>query len=138
MVRSLHPAPDFDLVPLVNDDEACVWWGDLFGRSFDPSFQGTMRFPGMAPVTFLGLYGLRDVWRAWLRSWASLQVKIEDVTAGGGFVVVVNSGHGRRGLNAPEETLKRTALWTVRDGRILHADFNVPHSEALAMAGLNR
>jgi hypothetical protein len=133
----MHPAPDFDLVSLVNDDEACVSWRDLFGHLYDPAFQGTMRFPGMAPVTFLGLSGLRDVWRAWLRSWASLHVEIEDVTNIGPFVVVVNRGHGQRLSDAPQETVKRTALWTVREGRVVHADFNVPHAEAVALAVLN-
>ncbi|HME04594.1 MAG TPA: nuclear transport factor 2 family protein [Solirubrobacteraceae bacterium] len=138
LVRAIHPGPDVDLVPLVNDDEACVRWGELFGHLFDRSFQGTIRFPGMAPVTFLGLDGLRNVWRAWLSHWASFHVEIEDVIDSGAFVVVVNRCHGRHLPDAPAETLGRTVLWTVRDGHIMCVDFHVPHTQALAMAGLSQ
>lgn len=132
VVRSTHPGPDVDVAALLTDDEASGRWMEEVAPLFDPSMQGTIRLPGMAPVTFLGLDGLRDVWRGWLKGWASFRVEIEDVVDGGECVVVVNRGHGRRRPDAPEETLWRTVVWTVRDGRIARVDFNVPHAQALA------
>jgi len=104
----------------------------------DPSFEGTIRLPGLAPVTFLGLDGLLAVWRRWLTKWASFRVESEEMIDAGEHVVAVDRGYGRREPDAPEEPLRRTVLWTVRDGRVVHADFNVPHTEALAMAGLTK
>jgi hypothetical protein len=86
----------------------------------------------LAPVTFLGLDGLRDVWRRWHTRWASFRLEIEDAFDGVDRVVVVDRGYGRREPDGPEEMLRRAGIWTVRDGRVLHLDANVPVAEALA------
>jgi len=136
IVRSVQPMPDLDIAALLADDEATDRWIDEVVPCFDPSFQGTIRLPGMAPVTVLGLDGLRNVLRGWLSHWVSFQVEIEDVIENGAFVVQVFRANARRHPDAPEEERRRTVLWTLRDGRIVRGDFNVPHAEALAMAGL--
>ena len=138
LVRSVQPTPDVDVAALLADDEATDRWIDEVVPFFDPSFQGTIRFPGMAPVTVVGLDGLRNVLRGWLSHWVSFQVEIEDVIENGAFVVQVFRANARRHPDAPEEERKRTVLWTLRDGRIVRGDFNVPHAEALAMAGLTK
>ncbi|MGO8904795.1 MAG: nuclear transport factor 2 family protein [Solirubrobacteraceae bacterium] len=53
------------------------------------------------------------------------RVEIEDVIDSDTFAVVVNRCHGRHLPDAPAETLRRTVLWTVRDGRIMCVDFEV-------------
>ncbi len=136
LVRSAMPMPEVDVAARLSDDEAMDRRIDEVERFYDPSFQGTVRLPGMAPVTFLGLDGLRNVLRGWMSHWASFQVEIEDTISAGAFVVQVFRAHGRRQPDAPEEALRRTVLWTVCDGRIVRGDFNIPHAEALAMAGL--
>ncbi len=137
LVLSALPLPDVDVAARLTDDEAVDRWIDEVERFYDPSFQGTIRLPGMAPVTVLGLDGLRGVFRGWLSHWASYQVEIEDVIENGPFVVTVFLAKARRhATDAPEEERRRTVLWTVRHGRIVRGDFNVPHAEALVMAGL--
>ena len=128
--------PDVDVAALVADDDATDRWIDEVGPRFDPSFEGTVRLPGMAPVTVLGLDGLRSVIRGWLSQWASFQVEIDDVIENGAFVVMVYRATARRHRDAPEEERRRTALWTLRDGLIVRGDFNIPYSEALAAAGV--
>jgi len=130
------PMPEVDVAARLSDDEVMDRWIDEVERFYDPSFQGTVRLPGLAPVTFLGLDGLRNVLRGWLSHWATYHVEIEDVIENGAFVVMVFRATTRRDLDAPEEERRRTVLWTVRDGRIVRGDFDIPHTEALAMAGL--
>jgi len=136
LVRSAMPMPEVDVAARLSDDEAMDRRIDEVECFYDPSFQGTVRLPGMAPVTFLGLDGMRDVMKGWLSRWATYQVEIEDVIENGAFVVMVFRATTRRQLDTPEEERRRTVLWTVRDGRIVRGDFDVPHAEALAMAGL--
>ncbi len=137
-VRSFYPGPDVDVKALVGSDEAAARWIDAMAPRVDPSFQGTIRLPGLAPVTFLGLDGLLDIWRRWHTKWASFRLESVEMIDAGEYVVAVDRGHGRHETDGPEETLRRTVLWTVREGRVVRADFNVPHAEALAMAGLTR
>jgi ketosteroid isomerase-like protein len=132
IVRSFYPGPDVDVKALLSDDEAAVRWIDAVTPLVDPSFRGTIRLPGLAPVTFVGLDGLRDVWQRWHTQWASFRLEAEDVIDGGERVVVVDCGYGRRETDAPEEMIRRAGIWTVRDGRVLHLDVNVPVAEALA------
>ncbi len=54
---------------------------------------------------------------------------------GGERIVTVDQVHGRHRPDEPEDTLRRTSIWVVRDGRIVRADYNVPHAEALAAVG---
>jgi SnoaL-like domain len=136
LVRSALPMPDVDVAARLTDDEAADRWIDEVERFYDPSFQGTIRLPGVAPVTVLGLDGLRNVMRGWLSHWVSYEVEIEDVIENGAFVVMVFRANARRHPDAPEEERRRTVLWELRDGRIVRGDFNIPHAEALAMAGL--
>jgi ketosteroid isomerase-like protein len=132
LVRSMHPGPDVDLVALVNDDVASGQWGDALAHMFDPAVRCTMRLPGMMPVTYSGLSGLRDAWRDRLRRWATYRDEIEGVIDGGDRVVVFHRHHGRPKPDAWEITKRSATVWTVRDGRIADVDFNVPHEEALA------
>ena len=136
LVRSIHPGPDFDLALLVNDDRACDRWRDAHGHLFDPSVQCTMRLPGMAPVSYSGLSGLRDAWRDRLRRWSSYRDEIEDVIDGGVRAVVLHRHRGRPKPGADEITQRSATVWNVRDGRIESVDFNIPYAEALAWIGV--
>ncbi len=137
MVHSLQPAPDVDVASVLADEEATAQWLEAATPYFAPDVQGTMRFPGMAPVTYAGgLEGLADAWRDWLRAWSTYRFEVQEVLDGGDCVVVVKVGRGKPRPDAPEKLLRRAAIWTVQDGLITRADFNVPCSEALALTGL--
>ncbi len=136
LVRSAMPLPEVDVASRHSDDEAMDRRIEEVERFYDPSFEGTVRLPGMPLVAFRGLDGLRDILRGSLSRWATYQVEIEDVIENGAFVVMVFRATARRQLDTPEEQRRRTVLWTVREGRIVRGDFDIPHAEALAMAGL--
>ena len=95
-----------------------------------------MRLPGMAPVTYSGLGGLRDAWHDRLRRWATYRDEIEAVIDGGERVVVLHRHRGQPKPGAGEITRRSATLWTVRDGRVASVDFNLPPAEALSAIGL--
>ncbi len=136
LVRSVYPGPEVDVVALMTDEEAAARWIKTVAPHFDPSLEGTVRLPGMAaPVIFVELQGLRQVWRGWIGNWKSFYVEIEEMIDGGERIVTVDRVHGHHRPNEPEDTLRRTSIWVVRDRRIVRADYNVSHAEALAAVG---
>ena len=135
LVLSMHPGPDFDLAPLVNDEQAAAWWRELLEARFDPGVQGTMYLPDGELMPYTGLDGLLVAWRAWLERWVSLYSAIEEAIEDGERVIVVHTRRGRPAPGAPELTQRSATVWTVRDGRVVHGDFNVPREQALASVG---
>jgi len=136
LVRSLQPASDIDLAALVSDDDVARLWRERAEHLFDPSVEVSFRFPGMAPVTYLELPGLRSAWRDWLRRWVSYRVDIDDLIDAGDRVVVMHSDYAQREPGTREVVRQRAAVWTIRDGCVTHVDFYLRRAEALTAVGL--
>jgi len=138
LVRSLLPGPDVDVKALVNDDEAALRNRQEIEHLYDPAVQCTMRFPGMAPVTYPGgIEGVRNAWKDWLKSWDSYKVEIDDVIDGGERVLVVHRGSGMHSQGTEQVMRRRATVWTIRNGLVTRVDFNVPYDEALIEAGIS-
>jgi hypothetical protein len=135
LVRSLLPRPDTDMVALFNDDNAL---GELMPTTaFDPGFVSVKHLPGGEPATSQGLLGLRTGWLDWLAPWASYRTEIEEMIDLGDRVVAVLCDYARREQDSPEVALKGATVWTVRDGRIVRAEFYAGgRAEAMAAIGL--
>jgi ketosteroid isomerase-like protein len=103
---------------------------------FDPSFQSAIRFPGAAPTFYPRLDGLRACWLDWLEPWATYRTEIEELIDAGDQVLVIGRDYGRRELGAPEVRLTFAASWTIRDGRIVRAEFYPDRAEAFDAVGL--
>jgi len=138
LVRSLHLDPSSDVAELISDDAATATLREAIGRAFDPDVECTMGFPGGMRVAYSGrgLDGLQSAWQDWLRQWVSFRTEVEDILDGGDRVVVLHRIEGRRRDDAPVETLRRATVWTVRDGLIVHVDFNLAPDDALATVEL--
>jgi ketosteroid isomerase-like protein len=137
MIRSVLPGPDADLVAVFNDDSASGELMQTMARLLDPDFVSVKRSPGAEPEIAHGLDGLRAGWLDWLAPWASYRTEIEEMIDLGGRVVSVICDYGRCEPDAQEVALKSAVVWTVRDGRIVRAEFYVGgRDEALKAAGL--
>jgi hypothetical protein len=134
LVMSTRLEPDVELIALAGDPDASARVLDGIRHAFDPSCQCTMRFPGLAPVTYTGgVDGLGHAWRDWLKHWASYRIETEEVLDCGERVVVLHTARAQSRPGVPESTLRRATIWTVRDRLIVHVDFNVPYNEALTV-----
>ena len=132
LVRSMHPGPEVDLASVLVDEDELGRWRTALSGHFHSDVQATMRLPGMMPVGYAGLDGLRAAWRDWLGHWASYRDEIEDVIDDGERVVVIHRYQARPRPGAAVITRRRATVWTMRDGRVANVDFNVPYDEALA------
>jgi ketosteroid isomerase-like protein len=136
LVRSALPRPGTDLIAMFKDDSDS---GELMqmGRVLDPDFVSVKHFPGAEPDVARGLHGLRAGWLDWLAPWASYRAEIEELIDLDDRVVSVLCDYARREPDAPEVALKSAAVWTVREGRIVRAEFYTGgRDEALKAVGL--
>ena len=138
LIRSLFPGPDTDVIALFNDDSASGVLMQTWAPLIDPDFVAVKHVPGAEPETAQGLHGLRAEWLDWLAPWASYRAEIEEMIDLGDRVVSVICDYARREPDAPEIALKSAAVWTVRDGRIVGAEFYAGgRVEALKAIGLS-
>lgn len=135
LVRSVLPGPDIDLIASFNEDSSDLM--RTIRLALHPDFVSVKHFPGAEPAIARGLGGLRAGWLDWLAPWASYRAEIEEVIDLGDRVVAVLCDYGRREPDAPEVALKSAAVWTVRDERIVRAEFYTGgRAEALKAVGL--
>jgi ketosteroid isomerase-like protein len=137
LVRSILPRPDTDMIAFWNDDSAngtlMQAWAPLLG----PDFVAVKHIPGAEPDVTHGLEGLRAGWLDWLAPWASYRTEVGEIIDLGDRVVSVICDYGRRERDTPEIALQSAVVWTVRDGRIVRAEFYAGgREEALKAAGL--
>jgi ketosteroid isomerase-like protein len=123
LVRSVMPAPDTDLIALFIDDSSSSELMRTIAPALDPDFVSVKHVPGAEPDAAKGLHGLRAGWLDWLAPWASYRAEIEEMIDLGDRVVAVLCDYARRERDGPEIALKSAAVWTVRDGLIVRADF---------------
>lgn len=137
MIRSVLPGPNADLVAIFNDDSASGKLMHTWAPLLDPDFVSVKHVPGAQPEIAHGLHGLRAGWLDWLAPWASYRTEIEEMIDLGDRVVSAICDYGRREPDAQEVALKSAVVWTVRDGRIVRAEFYAGgRAEALKAAGL--
>jgi ketosteroid isomerase-like protein len=137
LVRSALPGPDADMVALFTDASASGELMQTVASVLDPDFVSVKHVPGAELETAPGLHGLRAGWLDWLAPWASYRTETEEMIDLGDRVVSVLCDYARREQDGPEIALKSAAVWTVRDGRIVRAEFYTGgRSEALKAVGL--
>jgi ketosteroid isomerase-like protein len=137
LVRSVLPRPETDIIALFTDNSPSGELMQTIAPSLDPDFVAVKHVPGAAPDTTRGLQGLRAGWLDWLAPWASYRAEIEEMIDLGDRVVAVLCDYARREQDGPEIALKSAAVWTVREGRIVRAEFYTGgRAEALKAAEL--
>jgi SnoaL-like protein len=138
LIRSLLPGPDTDMVALFNDDRASGELMQTIARLLDRGFMSVKHMPGAEPEIAHGLDGLRAGWLDWLAPWASYRTEIEETIDLDDRIVSVICDYGRREPDAQEVALKSAAVWTVRDGRVVRAEFYTGgRAEALKAVSLS-
>jgi ketosteroid isomerase-like protein len=137
LIRSVLPGPGIDMIALWNDDSADSVMMQNWAPLLAPDFVAVKHIPGAEPDRTHGLHGLRAGWLDWLAPWASYRAEVEEMIDLGDRVVSVICDYGRREPDGHEVALRSAAVWTVRDGRIVRAEFYTGgRAEALRAAGL--
>lgn len=135
LVMGLHLAPDVDFAELIRDDERWTAASAFASQFVHPDAEYVLpRFD--STQTFTGMDGFRALWLDWMTPWATYRTEIEEAIDLGDQVLVLLCDFGRRAGSTHEVALTAAGLWTVRDGKIVRAEFYAERTEALKAVGL--
>jgi ketosteroid isomerase-like protein len=137
LVRRLQPAPDVDIAQLVRSDDINARWVETVTSVFHSDFECVMMSATEGPTTYVGLDGLRDAWLDWTAPWARYRTEIEQLIDAGDRVVVLVRDFGRRAGGGYEVVFSAATVWSVRDGKVVRAEFFPDRARALEAAGLS-
>jgi ketosteroid isomerase-like protein len=136
LVVRLLPAPEQDLVPLFRDDDVWAAFTVAVAPLFHPDFECVAGGMPDEEKTYIGFDGFRAAWRDWTAPWATYRTEIDETIDLGDRVFVLFHDFAR--LEGTTEELNQTPanIWTVRDGKIVRAEFYPDWSDALQALGL--
>jgi ketosteroid isomerase-like protein len=140
IVRRLQPDSETDLAALFRDE--AIWRAvrDGLATVLDRDCESAIVMPGEGEVAdrrpYRGVEGLRQAWLDWLGPWESYFVRLERFVDAGEQVVVLSRDRGRRhGMEAEIES-SVGAVWTLRERRVVRAEFYASRDQALEAVGL--
>ncbi len=138
LIVSLQPAEDVDIVQLFGDGASvqalATTVAPILHSDFEALVVGTLR----GETTYRGFDGLREFWLDWLAPWEAYRTQLEEARDLGDRVLLLVRDFGRRAGSAQDVVLNGAAIWTIRDGEIVRAEFYSDRSAALTAAGLER
>ena len=124
-----------DGVPLLRDDVArAKWWAEL-EAIFSPDCAFAWNFQGQRTEANSPGEALR-FWLDFYEPWESLYSEVERLIPVGDKVVALVRQYGRMAGSQREVEALLAAVYYVRSGRIVRAEFYTDRAEALEAAGL--
>jgi ketosteroid isomerase-like protein len=93
--------------------------------------------PGMEQPLARGVDGLVAMWREWLTPWASFRLDAERFIDAGDDVVVFARVQSRTARDDVLVEHSPTAVWSIRDGKVVSIHFYLDRAEALEAVGLS-
>ena len=136
LVVSLQPARDVDLAQLLRDDAMAQASGTALAPLMHPDFEAVMMDPLRGETTYRGIDGLREAWLDWLSPWETYRTEIEEARDLGDRVLLLVRDFGRPEGSTQEVALNGAAVWTVREGKIVRAEFHSDRTKAVEAVGL--
>lgn len=134
-VLGLQPPADADFAGLIRDENFLAMSAAVVAQFFHPDFECALpRFD--SEKTYTGMDGLRALWLDWMTPWKTYRSEVEEAVDLGDRVLLLVRDLGRREENAQEIALLGAAVWTLRAGVIIRAEFYPSRAEALQAVGL--
>ena len=124
-----------DVVPLIRDEAAST----RFLAEMETIFAGDCAFAWIMlgqRVEATGLDEARQVWLNFYAPWESLRSEVDRIIPVGDKVVALMRQHGRMAGSQHEVEALFAAVYLVRDGKVVRAEFYPDRAEALDAVGL--
>ena len=127
-----------DLARAMRDPDSAEALLAFLTPALDPDCEVVIDLGGAGEVrTRSGPSGMREAWLEWMAPWASYRTEIEEAIDLGDRVVLLVRDFGRYQPGGPEAALTGAAIWTVRDHRIVRAEFYANREAGMRAAGLS-
>jgi ketosteroid isomerase-like protein len=86
---------------------------------------------------YLGVDGIREFFRGWLKEWTDFSVSGEDFTEAGDSVLVAQHQRGVGKSSGVPVEMEFFAVWTFRGGAVIRIEHFRSREDALEAAGLS-
>ena len=136
LIVSLQPAQDVDIAQRFRDDAIVKVLATTVAPMFHSDFEAAAIDALRGETTYRGIDGLRELWQDWLSPWEAYRTEIEETRDLGDRVLLLVRDFGRRTGSTQEVALNAAAVWTVRVGKIVRAEFHADRTTALESVGL--
>ena len=136
LIVSLQPAPAIDIAELFRDGAKSTALVEAVAPLLHRDFEAVFVDPLRGETTYRGIDGLREAWLDWLSPWEAYRTEIEEARDLGDRVLLLVHDFGRRKGSTQEVALNAAAVWTVRDRKIVRAEFHNDRTAALEAVGL--
>lgn len=134
IVLGLQPAPGVDIARLFRDGADLTSLVGLLHPDFEAAFVDALR----GTTTYPGVDGLTRAWLDWVSPWATYRSETEDAVEVGDRVLLLVRDYARRQGSTHEVVLLGAAVWTLRSGKVIRAEFHADRATALDAVGLER
>jgi uncharacterized protein len=114
---------------------------DAVLATYDHDVEWDVSRSHMARLVGEGVYrghdGLRRFFRAYHDAWESISYSYDELIDAGEKVISVDVERARGKLSGADVELTQYGVWTIRDGKVLHAAWFSARDDALEAAGLS-
>lgn len=135
LVLRVQPRREVDLARLFRDEHRWARFTGSAAAIYHCDFQSAGTVLGVE-MTRTGLEGLREFWLDWLAPWATYRTEAQEAIDLGERVLVLSRSFGRLEGSAQEVKEAPAAVWSVREGKILRAEFYTSREIAREAVGL--
>ena len=136
LVLGLQPPPDLDLAHLFRDDAAFAAMTEAVAPKLHPDVEIVAIEPTRGATIYRGLDGLRAFNLDWLSPWATYRAEIVDAKDLGDRVLLFVRDFGCRPGSSQDVVQNAASVWTLREGKVLRAEFYADRTTALEAVGL--
>jgi ketosteroid isomerase-like protein len=132
---------DDDVVATLADETALGPIRETLSELVDPEFECVMVAPDYVGRrgrrTYRGPNGFIEAWRDWLEAYATYTIEIGELTVGPeGRVLTLGTQRGTTRTGGVEVSEPAAAVWTLRGGKLVRAEFHLDPDAARRAAGV--
>jgi ketosteroid isomerase-like protein len=136
LIVRLQPAPSVDIAELFRDEVASTALVEAVAPVLNPDFEAVFVDALRGETTYRGIDGLREAWLDWLSPWETYRTEVEEARDLGERVLLLVRDFGRREGSTQDVALNGAAVWTLREGTVVRAEFHHDRATALKAVGL--
>ena len=130
-----------DLVARIRDDEEAERITEAISPDIDPGLETVMIAPDYVGPrgrrAYTGADGFLEAWREWFEAFETYTIDLGEMTVGTeGRILTLGVQRGTTRTGGVEIEESAAAVWTLRDGKLVRAEFHLDPETAKRAAGL--